>query len=526
MRYLIQHGLDESALKYPDHPVIRFKGQSVSYTEMVTRSNQLAHFLLDQGIQRRDRIGVFLNKSVETVVSIYGIMKAGAVFVPLDPLSPTSRLETIAHDCGLRGIISQKNKAKILNELGGLGTPLEFVIGVALDTESNLRAYSWDDVSSFSSDLPSVKIVEDDLAYIMYTSGSTGAPKGMMHTHYSGMSYVRMSAKNYDVRHEDVLSNHSPLHFDMSTFDYFTGPHCGSTTVIIPETYTLFPANLSKLIQDEKMTIWYSVPFAVIQLLMRGLLEDRDLSSLRWIIYGGEPFPRVHLRDIMERLPNVKVSNNYGPAEVNQCSIYILPPPSEWEDDDAPVPIGHLIETAEGLVLDEDNSVLGVGEMGELVVRTPQMMRGYWGRPDLNEKVFYRREIFPEYTATYLRTGDLVKLRDDGMYDFFGRKDHQVKVRGYRVELAEIDNALASHDAVQEGSSYVIKNDDGDFLEVAVILHEGTILEEQALIGYLRGRVPTYAVPERAIFLDEFPRTRTGKIDRRALQEMATQDNM
>lgn len=523
MRYLIPHGLDDSALQYPDHPVMRFQGQSMSYAEMVTRSNQLAHFLIAQGVQRNDRIGVFLNKSFETVIAIYGIMKAGGAYVPLDPLSPLSRLETIAHDCGIKGIISQPNKSKRLNQLAQLRTPLKFVIGASCEDTLAVRDYSWEDVATFPTDSPTVKIIADDLAYIMYTSGSTGAPKGMMHTHYSGMSYVKMSAKNYGVQHLDILSNHSPLHFDMSTFDYFTGPYCGATTVIIPETYTMFPANLSKLIQDEKMTIWYSVPFAIIQLLLRGALEQRDLSSLRWIIYGGEPFPRVHLRAIMEHLPTVRVSNSYGPAEVNQCTIYELSPASEWEDDDSPVPIGHVIETAEGLVLDDDDSILGVGEMGELVVRTPQMMRGYWGRPDLNQKVFYRREIFPQYTATYLRTGDLVKLREDGMYDFFGRKDHQVKVRGYRVELAEIDNIISSHEAVQEGSSYVIKNDDGDFLEVAVILYEGLTLSEQDLITYLRQHVPTYAVPEKVIVMDSFPRTRTGKIDRRGLKELAMQ---
>jgi amino acid adenylation domain-containing protein len=523
MIYLLHQGVDESAGRDPQRDAMRFQGQALTYQQLAERSNQLAHFLRDQGIQRRDRVGVFLNKTLETVIAIYGIMKAGAAYVPLDPRSPITRLQTIIHDCEIRGIISQEDKAPILREVGQLNTPLQFVIGLSSTYEQyGFRLYDWNDVAQFpGASPPAVTLMEQDLAYIMYTSGSTGAPKGIMHTHYSGLSYARLSAATYGVTHQDVLSNHSPLHFDMSTFDYLTGPFCGATTIIIPEAFTLFPANLSKLIQDERMTIWYSVPFALIQLITRGVLENRDLSSLRWILYGGEPFPRGHLRTLMETLPAARISNVYGPAEVNQCTYYHLPPPSEWEDDDAPVPLGVIWDNSEGLVLDDDDQALGAGQMGELVVRTPTMMRGYWGRPDLNAKAFYRREVFPDYQDVFYRTGDLVQLRPDGLYDFFGRKDHQIKVRGYRVELAEVDHVLTGHEAVEEGAAYALRSEDGDTIEAAVILAAGASVTERELIAYLNGRLPHYAVPQRILFMESFPRTGTGKIDRRALRQMA-----
>ena len=524
MRYLLHHGLDQAGQKFPDKDIVRFKNTSLTYAEMVERSNQLAYFLIDQGIQKRDRVGVFLNKSIETIVAIYGIMKAGAVYVPLDPRSPISRLEKIIHDCSIKGIISQNDKMTTLHDVSELKTPLQFVIGVTISDEPiGFRAYDWAAVGQMQGDKhPDISMMEHDLAYIMYTSGSTGKPKGIMHTHYSGLSYVKMSAETYNVTHQDVLSNHSPLHFDMSTFDYLTGPYCGATTIIIPEAYTLFPINLSKLIQDERMTIWYSVPFALIQLITRGALEERDLSSLRWILYGGEPFPRNHMRTIMNYLPDARISNVYGPAEVNQCTYYHVPSPDLWdENDDSAIPIGTIWDNAEGLVIDDEDNILADGEVGELVVRTPTMMCGYWERPDLNEKAFFSQQIFSDYENVYYRTGDLVQLRPDGIYDFLGRKDHQVKVRGYRVELAEVDNVVASHAAVEEGASYTIKSDSGDSIQVAIILSEGKTVSKEDIITFMVERLPDYAVPQDIVFLKTFPRTGTGKVDRRALTALA-----
>lgn len=519
MQYLLSHSVDESAQRYPDHDAMRFHGQGLTYAELSQRSTQLAHLLGEQGVQRGDRVGVFMNKSLELVIAIYGIMKAGAAYVPLDPRSPVSRLIDIIQDCEIRGFISQENKRDILRDVASQQDVLQFVVGLSPSDDLNLRAYTWDDVAQLpqNSALPP-GMMEQDLAYIMYTSGSTGKPKGIMHTHYSGLSYVRMSAETYAVTHEDRLSNHSPLHFDMSTFDYLTGPYCGATTVIIPEAYTLFPANLSKLIEDERLTIWYSVPFALTQLLLRGVLEERDFSSLRWVLYGGEPFPLDKLRQLMERWPHTRFSNVYGPAEVNQCTYYHIPPPAEWSDTLQTIPLGIIWENAEGLIVDEHDAIITDGEPGELVVRAPTMMQGYWNRPDLNERAFYTFQANSGLNHVFYRTGDLVHRNDDNLLEFIGRKDHQVKIRGYRIELAEVDRVLTNHPAVDQGTAYVMPSADGDTLFAAVVLLENTDLTAKELISYLKDNLPYYAVPENIHFIDQFPRTGTGKIDRRALQ--------
>ncbi len=517
MIYLLHHLLDRSADGYPDQPAMRFNGAAMTYADWHRRAVRLAGALADQGVRRGDRVGIFLNKSLETAVAIYGIWQAGAAYVPLDPLAPVGRLAFAVNDCGIRHVVSQDAKQAALAQLLA-ETGVECVLGVQAHLPA--RTLGWAAIDAADRPAPRVRLMEDDLAYVMYTSGSTGTPKGLMHTHASGLAYARLSAAQYGVSHEDRLSNHSPLHFDMSTFDYFTGPLCGATTVIIPEPVTKLPASMSKLIQDERLTIWYSVTTAIVQLILRGALAQRDLSSLRWILYGGEPFPPQKLRELQRLLPMARVANVYGPAEVNQCTHYTVPPlPDDYHEA---IPIGHVWDDSEGLLLGDDDQPVPDGEIGELAVRTPTMMRGYWGRPDLNSRAFYRRPTFEHYDDIFYRTGDLMKVDAQGRLRFYGRKDRQIKTRGYRVELDEVENALSLHPAVGECAVYAVPDGEGSQLvEGAVILKNGMPIAEAELKTDLAARVPAYAVPHKILLLDDFPRTGTGKIDRRALRERA-----
>jgi acyl-coenzyme A synthetase/AMP-(fatty) acid ligase len=273
--------------------------------------------------------------------------------------------------------------------------------------------------------------------------------------------------------------------------------------------------------ETERLTIWYSVPFALIQLLLRGVLEARDLSSLRWVLFGGEPFPPKHLRALMSQWPHASFSNVYGPAEVNQCTVYLVPPTAENSDE--PIPIGEMCDNAEGLVVDDDDQAVSPGQVGELLVRAPTMMRGYWGRPELNQKVFYRRSIFPDYEEVFLRTGDLVRLRQDGQnYDFLGRKDRQIKTRGYRVELDEIEAALLAHTGVEEAAVFAVPDNQGSQqIQAAVIPRRRANDALADLKQHISGLLPWYAVPGGIDVMQSFPRTSSGKIDRRRLREQA-----
>ncbi len=520
MGFLLHHSVDESALREPEREAFRFDGRGIGYAALAERANRLANLLIERGVRAHDRVGIYMTKGLELPVALYGILKAGAAYVPIDPNAPLDRVRFIVEDCGIEHLVTGASRADKAVEAAAGTEGVRSVIG-AIGQPSHIGRFeivSWEAVGDAPARDPGVRLVEQDLAYIMYTSGSTGVPKGLMHTHASGRAYAELSAREYGVTREDRLGNHSPLHFDMSTFEYLTAPLCGATTVIISEETTMFPVSLAALIESERLTFWYSVPLALIQLLDRGGLEARDCSSLRWVIFGGEPFPPKHLARLAAQWPHARFSNSYGPAEVNQCTAYHLPPGPV--DPHEAIPIGPVWEGAEGLVVDERDLPVSPGEPGELLIRAPTMMRGYWARPDLNREAFFRREVFPDYEEVFYRTGDLVRERDDGNLVFLGRRDRQVKVRGYRVELDEVEGVLGSLPGVAEAAAVDGTDADGNVsISAAVLLRDGANVSSEDLYAGAARKLPPYAVPSRVQVLESFPRTGTGKIDRRALKQ-------
>lgn len=520
-RFLLTHAVTAGAERSPEKEAVRFSGKGLSYAELEARTNSLATVLIEQGVTRGDRVGIFMNKSLESAVAIYGIMKAGAAYVPLDPFAPVARVAFVIQDCGIRYLLTKEAKADQVQEILGLGTPLECLIGLSGVENSSVRCLTWDEVYAAPSQPLVHNLTEQDLAYILYTSGSTGTPKGIMHTHRSGLSFAEWAADEYGLQAADRLSNHAPLHFDLSTFDFFAGAVAGATTVVIPEALTKFPANLSKLMQDEKISVWYSVPFALMQLMERGLLEGRDLSALRWLLFAGEVFPTKHLRQLMNLLPKVRFSNLFGPTETNVCTYYHVPEPPESDD---PIPIGKACANVEGLVVDAEGKPLPAGEVGELLIRGGVVMKGYWGQPERTANGFFKRRVFNDFDDVFYRTGDLVHLDEQGNYRYLGRKDRQIKTRGYRVELDEIEVALLAHDHVEEAAVYPVPDGQGsNLIAASVIPALGVELTESELVEHLGKRLPPYAIPVEIELAGDFPRTSTGKINRRELQAAATQ---
>jgi amino acid adenylation domain-containing protein len=519
MLYLLPHAVDRAALRDPDRVALRFAGQSVTYAALAQRTDRLAGLLRELGVRRGDRVGIHAGKGVAAAVALYGIMKAGAAYVPLDPLSPPARQAFIVRDCGIRHLITEPARAAALRLLLDEQIPVEWVVGLDDDVAPGARTLSWRDVDAHPAIGHDPDLVEMDLAYILYTSGSTGTPKGVMHSHRSALAFARVAADTYGFRSEDRLSNHAPLHFDLSTMDYFSAALAGATTVIIPDAHTRMPASCAALIAAERLTVLYAVPLALTHLLLHGALDRRDLSALRWVLFGGEPFPTRHLRALMERLPAARFSNIYGPTEVNGVTYWVVPAlPSA---DDAPIPIGRPYANVETLIVDDSDAPAAEGETGELLVRTPTMMRGYWGRPDLNARAFWTRPVFGHFEDVYHRTGDLVRRRADGLLEFHGRKDRQVKARGYRIELDEVEAVMGAHTSVESAAAFAIPDGDGSLrVHGAVTVREGHTLAAESLRSHLAAALPRYAVPERLSILEAMPRTSTGKIDRRELARL------
>lgn len=509
---LLHEAADRAAERAPERDAFRYLDTAISFADLADRSSRLARVLQDHGVAPGDRVGVFLNKSLEMPVAVYAILHAGAAFVPIDPAIGPERLKTMLSHCGIRHVVTQPNKRAIIEEVIGPDCPLICALGLGAEIPG-VQTPTWEDVDTAPAVQP-VRRVTQDMAYIISTSGSTGVPKGIVHTHASGLAYTRMALELYGVSASDRLANHSALHFDMATFEFFGGPNAEATVILIPEMYTKVPASLSELIERERVTIWYSVPFALIQLLQHGALDQRDLSAIRWVNFGGEPYPAKHLSALMKLWPHARFSNVFGPAETNQCSFYHLDTPIA--PDAETVPVGQMCPNADGLILDEHDKPVTKGETGELVVRSPQLMRGYWADPARNAQCFYRRPLCDGIDDVYYRTGDLVQEAGDAMI-FLGRKDRQIKVRGYRVELDEVEAVLTTHTDVEMAAAYPAA--DGETIGAAVTL-QGARADGPDLLGHCQRLLPAYAVPSSIRVLESLPLTGTQKIDRKALAAM------
>jgi len=494
---------------------------ALDYGELAAEAGRLASALRTLGVERGDRVGVHLRKSVWSFVAVHGVLRAGAVMVPLDPLAPVEHVTSVLEDAGVEVLVTDARAATVAAvaaEVPLTGAIVRFGSSAAGAVESEgFTVVPWSSLAGLEvASIPDVVEVDpDDDAYIIYTSGSTGRPKGIVHTHRSALSYVRLAAAAYELVPSDRLANIAGLHFDQSTFELYVAPFAGAAVTVVPDAVLRFPASVSELVERERVTVWYSVPYVLRQLVTRGALEARDLSSIRWILYGGESYPPDELGDLMRALPAATVSNVYGPAEVNQCMRYDLAgPPSPPID----VPIGRAWGETELVVVDGDTPV--AAGSGELLVASTTMMDRYWNRPDLTAAAIIER-TFPGSTATrWYRTGDLVESDADGDLVFLGRADNQVKIRGQRLELEAIDATIRQLDGVAEVASVVFADEAGERGVVAVIeAVPGSSVSLREVQRHVASRHPRVAVPVDVVTLDVLARTGTGKVDRNTALE-------
>jgi len=441
-------------------------------------------------------------------------MRAGGIYVPLDPKAPPTRNQFSIKDCDIKILISNKSQRNYLPKLLEENSTLTTIIG--LEKDWSIQTIGWEAVFNSNKNFkPDFSLTENDLAYIMYTSGSTGTPKGMTHTHGSGLNFAQLTHQLYQFENTDVFGNHAPIHFDISLLGIFTGPLVGATTVIVPDAYTALPASLSQFIENEQITVWYSVPLALVQMVQNGVLEERNWDTLRYLFFAGEPMPPKYLRTLMERFPKAVYGNWYGPAETNVCTYYNVPAPPLTDD---PLPIGEVVPTMDMLILDENNQEVAPGETGELLIRSNTTMEGYWQKPALTKQGFYSTT---DGKGNYYRTGDLVRLDEKGVLHFLGRRDHQIKVRGYRVELGSLEAVLVSLPKIVEAAAFAVRDKEGiNTIEAAVIVQEGIAVDEAEIITDLKSKLPHYFIPERVRILTDFPRTGSGKVQRAAIKEL------
>ncbi len=518
---LLHQLLEISSQKYGDKVAVIEGEKRITYEALNNISNQLAHSLKISGVVRGDRIGIYLNKSIETVIAIFGILKAGGIYVPLDPAAPVKRIALLINDCGMKAIISNKKKFKPLQENLDASLPLKTVIltdfEIYLSDSVSTKYLGWQqvlqaDLTPLLSDLTC-----EDIAYILYTSGSTGNPKGVMISHAASLNFITWADKCFQIHEHDRISNHAPCHFDLSIFDIFTTIKAGATIVLVTRQLSVFPLNLARFIAQQDITIWYSVPSILIQLVLHGNLNQEQFPHLRHILFAGEVFPRKYLRELQTLLPHVNYHNLYGPTETNVCTYY--PVIEMLGEQEQSLPIGKACANNDVFVVNQSGAIAQIDEIGELYVAGPSLMRGYWEMPEVTKTVLVADPRYSDSNVPKVyRTGDLVKLKADGNYQFLGRQDNLIKSRGYRIDLGEIESVIHKHPAVQEGVVIPIPDQQlGNMIKAIVVLLAEEMTNERELEFFCSQYLPKYMIPQFE-FRDVLPKTSTGKIDRSLLR--------
>jgi amino acid adenylation domain-containing protein len=527
MAYLLQHLLTDSAARRPDRPAVAAGGRSLTYSELDGLSNQVARALLAQGVAPGDRVGILAPKSAASVVGIFGTLKAGACYVPLDPGAPAGRLSAIMRDSGIAVVLADVRRAPAVSALAGSVPQLRAVIvvgphwgdkggEVAGAQPAELAVLSWEAVlAEPGGPLAGEPAIETDLAYILYTSGSTGTPKGVMISHRNSLTFVEWAAASAGLGEQDRVCSPAPLHFDLSVFDIFATCRAAACIVVVPRGASTFPVRLAEWMEKERISVWYSVPSVLTMLATYGNLAGFDLSGLRAVIFAGEVFPVKHLRRLMAALPHARYLNWYGPTETNVCTAFEVPAAGAPD----PVPIGTACANTDVFAVASDGRrVSRPGEIGELYVRGPSLMQGYWAQPDKTQEVLVPNPFQAAYRETVYRTGDLVTRDENGNYVYLGRQDGMVKTRGYRVELGEVEAALYEHPAIHEAVVLPVPDELLGSRLRAVIRRDATGgLTREEVLDHCRQRLPGYMVPDVVEFCEALPRTSTGKVDRARL---------
>ncbi len=506
-----------AAARFPERTAVVEPGAgSIGYGALDALSGRVRDLLIHRGVRPGDRVGLYLRKSIDTVAAIYGILRAGAAYVPVDPNAPPARNAYIMHNCAVAAMLVEERFvgpfADAYPEPGSL--PPLIVLDGAGGGAPLARAL---DVAGAAPACADAATAADDLAYILYTSGSTGKPKGVMLSHENAVSFVDWCSSVFEPGPEDRFSSHAPFHFDLSILDIHVALKHGAALVLIAEERGKDPLHLARLMAEERISIWYSAPSILALMAQFGDLPAQDCGHLRLVLFAGEVFAVKHLRTLCAQLPRPRYFNLYGPTETNVCTFYeVIPPVPEARS--TPYPIGKVCSHLRGKVVDEHDADVAQGGEGELCITGRGVMQGYWALPERTAQGFL---VDADGTRWY-RTGDIVVEDEDGDFIYRGRRDRMVKRRGYRVELGEIEACLYQHPAIEE-VAVVARPDEEAGVRIVAFLscREATPPSLIALKRFCAERLPLYMIPDQFDWLEGLPKTSTDKTDYQRLKELA-----
>lgn len=526
--YLLHHLLENAAEKFPDQNAVVFKDTAITYKELNRRGNQLSCALTELGVEKGDRVGFLLNKSIEAVVSIFGILKTGAIYVPIDPLAPSERINYIVGNCDIQVLIcSSQNLAKIITSFEAESCLKKLIVTDVVELpeqeEGNtLDLFSWEHLLPRQQDTNiNINFSDTNPAYILHTSGSTGRPKGVVLSHLNGMSFVNIAADFFKPDSSDIFCSQAPFHFDLSVFDIYVAMKCGATIVLFPEYLALFPMKLAEYIEKNQISVWNSVSSVLILLANYEHLQKFNFASLKHVIFSGEFLPAKYLRIIRKHMAGASLYNLYGQTEANSSMYYKV---GTIPDDDAwKVPIGKPFHNFEIFGISDHGKIISnVDETGMLYVKSSTIAIEYWRNKEKSDEVFVSDPRNSSSGSRVYNTGDIVKIDADGNYILVGRRDRVVKSRGYRIELDEIEGTLKNHPSVGSAAVINIPNElIGNTIIAFVAPVTGETLEVAHLFEYCSRLLPKYMIPDPIVIRIFLPTTPNGKVDRQQLKSEA-----
>lgn len=509
---LVQDFLQHSAERLPDKVALVCDGQRLTYAQIEAMANRLANALREHGVGRGDRVGIFLNNTVEAVVSIFATLKAGGVFVFINHTTKQDKLAYILNNCEAAALITEARKAGISDRITA-GTPslrVRVLCGKNADKAAEERAgcLSFDAIqASYPADRPPQVNIDLDLACLIYTSGSTGDPKGVMSDH-SNVVFAASSIIQYlENVEDDIVLSVIPLSFDYGLYQLLMVFKFGGTLVL--EKGFTYPAAVLKQIEEERATGFPIVP-TIMAILLQMDLSAFDLSSLRYISNTAAALPPSHIQEFRRKFPWVTVVSMYGLTETKR-TLYL--PPDQI--DIRPGSVGIAIPGTEVWLEDENGNRLGPGEIGELVIRGRHVMRGYWNAPEATAQR-YRPGPLPGERVCY--SGDLFRMDEEGYLYFLGRKDDIIKSRGEKVAPKEVENVLYQIPNVVEAAVVGVPDPILGEAVKAFVVVRGNHLTEKDILAHCRAHLEDYMVPKVVEFRDELPKTSSGKIKKTGLK--------
>ncbi len=489
---------EEQVEKTPKEIAIIYENQIVTYEELNRKANQLAFQLRDKGVGPEIIVGLMTERSIEMIVGILGILKAGGVFLPIDPQYPIERIKYMLEDCNAGILLIQKH-------LFGIN---ENVSVEVIDLEDN---------SLYQVEGQNLDVINNstNLAYLIYTSGSTGKPKAVMVEHAGVVNILLALQKKYPLLKQDAYLLKTAYTFDVSVTELFGWFLDGGKVVILKQGEERDPKSILNVISEKSVTHINFVPSMLNAFI--NLLEENDIEKLRnlkYVFVAGEAISRKVVKSFYEKIKNVTFENLYGPTE---STIYATGYSLADLKDEVNVPIGKPMPNIQTYVIDRNKNLQPIGVAGELVLSGAGLTRGYLNRNDLTGEKFVSNPF--NLGQKMYKTGDLVRWLPDGNIEFLGRIDHQVKIRGFRIELGEIENQLLNHDLIKE-AVVIAKNDQADIKYLCAYVVSDNSLDASSLRGYLLKVLPEYMIPSYFIRVDKLPVTASGKIDRKSLFEL------